>query len=444
MISWGIGDDCSDPIERFDGEWGNAPTPSDEESSVIEGTARTISGRRNVYKNKLKADVIAAIRGGEAVASVAVRFRIKSRTAIYRWLDNEARISAACANHMSSKTTLGGQGRPCGLPFVDELVQWVKQMRRDDFPLKTAHVIAFVCEEYPSWANAYLDSSQEESLSRRLRRALRSRGFSFRRPTKTILSSADLVREQRQFADTVGSQISKTYARDCIFNADETGVLYDDDPGTILCEQGHSHSAKIPGRPRSERVSVLLTISATGKKLPPLIIFKGTPGGPLEREVAGFSPQVTATVQRNAWMDSQVWCQHFIHGEWASFIASEFPGPLAIYVDNLKCHVSQESQEAFAAWGTEVVPLPKNTTSILQPLDVGVMGPFKKKLRAITLSYELHQLRENAALPLRERLLTLARLPGREKRKLVVDRIIRAWDSIDEQCIRRAWQKSGL
>ncbi|KAG3143801.1 hypothetical protein PC128_g24526 [Phytophthora cactorum] len=35
-----------------------------------------------------------------------------------------------------------------------------------------------------------------------------------------------------------------------------------------------------------------------------------------------------------------------------------------------------------------MVPLPKNTTSVLQPLDVGVMGPFKQKLRAITLSYE--------------------------------------------------------
>ncbi|KAE9229634.1 hypothetical protein PF004_g10729 [Phytophthora fragariae] len=96
-----------------------------------------------------------------------------------------------------------------------------------------------------------------------------------------------------------------------------------------------------------------------------------------------------ATVQTNAWMDSRVWRDVFIESAWGGFVCDTQPGPLAIYVDNLKCHVSTKAQDAFATWGTEVVPLPKNTTSVLQPPDVGVMGPFKQKLRAITLSYEL-------------------------------------------------------
>jgi hypothetical protein len=79
--------------------------------------------------------------------------------------------------------------------------------------------------------------------------------------------------------------------------------------------------------------------------------------------------------------------------------------------------VSTESQEALAAWGTEVVPLPKNTTSVLQPLDVGVMGPFKQKLRAITLSYELSAVgASNSNVSLRERLLKLQNLSAQEKR----------------------------
>lgn len=50
-----------------------------------------------------------------------------------------------------------------------------------------------------------------------------------------------------------------------------------------------------------------------------------------------------------------------------------------MYVDNVKSHVSNASLEAFAALGTLIVPLLTNTTAILQPLDVGVMGPSKKK-----------------------------------------------------------------
>ncbi|EEY68236.1 uncharacterized protein PITG_04652 [Phytophthora infestans T30-4] len=124
-------------------------------------------------------------------------------------------------------------------------------------------------------------------------------------------------------------------------------------------------------------------------------------------------------------MDTRVWNETFINGQWAEFVCDEFPDPLAIYVDNLKCHVSETAQEAFASWGTELVPLPKKTTAVLQPLDVGIMGP-------------------NGSLPLRERLLALKRMSADEKRKLLVDRVVTAWAAIDERCIKRAWEKAGL
>ncbi|KAG6941522.1 hypothetical protein JG688_00018626 [Phytophthora aleatoria] len=189
-------------------------------------------------------------------------------------------------------------------------------MRRDDFPLKTSHVLIFVKEEYSDFATAYLAKNKEENLEA----------------------------EQRKFASEVGAKVKATYERACIFNAGETAVYYDDTPTRIINE-----------------------LSVTGRKLRPVVIFKGQPGGGVEEEVQGIS-------NREAW---------------GGFVSDVAPGPLALYVDNFKCHVSTEAQEALAAWGTEMVPLPKNTTSVLQPLDVGVMGPFKQKLRAITLSYEL-------------------------------------------------------
>ncbi|KAF1793098.1 DDE superfamily endonuclease domain [Phytophthora cactorum] len=109
----------------------------------------------------------------------------------------------------------------------------------------------------------------------------------------------------------------------------------------------------------------------------------------------------------------------------------------ALYVDNLKCHVLDASSEDFASWGTEQVSLPKNTTAVLQPLDVHIMGPCKKRLRALALSYELSSIQLNQHLPLEI-------VPAAEKRKIIATRVLKAWESISEQCIRRAWEKAGL
>ncbi|EGZ30767.1 hypothetical protein PHYSODRAFT_473510 [Phytophthora sojae] len=76
-------------------------------------------------------------------------------------------------------------------------------------------------------------------------------------------------------------------------------------------------------------------------------------------------------------MNKSVWQDHVIDGVWGEFVSTEQPDALALYLDILTCHVSTESIEGFVGWGTEVVPLPKNTTGILQPLDVGIMSLFK-------------------------------------------------------------------
>ena len=60
--------------------------------------------------------------------------------------------------------------------------------------------------------------------------------------------------------------------------------------------------------------------------------------------------------------------------------------------------------EACAALGTELIPLPMDATAIFQPLDIGVMGSFKKKLRLVSLSAELGLLRRDSEVPVRERL----------------------------------------
>uniref|UniRef100_H3GVE9 DDE-1 domain-containing protein n=1 Tax=Phytophthora ramorum TaxID=164328 RepID=H3GVE9_PHYRM len=102
------------------------------------------------------------------------------------------------------------------------------------------------------------------------------------------------------FASGVGAKVKDTYKKACIFNADKTAVYYDDTPTRIISERGANNGAKIKGQTRSGRASVLLIVSATGRKLRPIIIFKGQPGGRVEEEVKGISNKVVTAVQKNA------------------------------------------------------------------------------------------------------------------------------------------------
>ncbi|KAG3074520.1 hypothetical protein PI125_g21959 [Phytophthora idaei] len=194
------------------GNDGTQDSDSEDEEDVIVGDEvdMTVRDRRNTYHNGLKVEVLDDINAGLSITKAARLHVIKSRVAVYVWLKQEAAIRDACNNKRRSKCSVGGQGRLNSFSHCDELVQWIKQMRRDDFPLKTSHVLVFVKEEYSDFATAYLAKNKEESLCRMMRRIVHQRGFSLRRPSKSILSTQDLEAEQRKFTSEVGAKVKAT------------------------------------------------------------------------------------------------------------------------------------------------------------------------------------------------------------------------------------------
>ncbi len=94
-------------------------------------------------------------------------------------------------------------------------------------------------------------------------------------------------------------------------------------------------------------------------------------------------------------------------------------------MDNFDAHISDESRECVEDELSSILcPLTPNCTSILQPLDVGVMGPFKNALRQIWLT-ENH-----------------GKLSAMEKRIVVIKRAIKAWESISSHAIISAFNKA--
>ncbi|TYZ61432.1 hypothetical protein PybrP1_002782 [[Pythium] brassicae (nom. inval.)] len=335
----------------------------------------------------------------------------------------EGVIWAACAAKKSNKSTVGGGARRSlrarrGGRAVGEGHE-ARRFFAQDIACGSTHrgIVSRVGDDL-------LRNTKHEkakSLYRLVRRLIARFGFSFRRPTRSALSYEQLISEQEAFVSTVGAAVAATYSDPSIFNADETGVYHDDSPTHIIAERGSRKSSKAKG----------------GSS-------RATPGGSVEEGLSALPDGARYAVQTNGWMDRDFWQRHFIDCLWSDYVNSEFRESMALYVDNFKSHTASASVEALADLGTELIPLLANTTAVLQPLDVGVMGPFKQRLRATSQSAELSFLRERSHLPLRDRLLALALAPADAKRRAIAERVILAWQGVSADCITQAWSKSGL
>jgi len=106
-------------------------------------------------------------------------------------------------------------------------------------------------------------------------------------------------------------------------------------------------------------------------------------------------------------------------------LKSEISDHTILILDNFDSHVSAESfSYVEEELSSEISALPPNSTSICQPLDVGVMGPFKQIIRRMWLS---DKSRPKTA---------------EEKRKATIIRAIRAWNEISPDIVKSSFEKA--
>ncbi|RHY20095.1 hypothetical protein DYB36_010837 [Aphanomyces astaci] len=257
--------------------------------------------------------------------------------------------------------TLGGQGHTTLIPFKDELLAYMRDRRGTERYVRAFHLMQWVKRNKREWLTVYLLTKKNEAVAYKsfrcllLRFAYRNR-FRHRIPCISKATQHVLDEVWLGYAATVWNKCGH-YDKKHIVNVDETSVYFDMPPGKILAEIGQSSKGS-DGEKHSHR-----------EKLPLLFILKGTPGGVIERQELGtYPPGHFYVVQSNAWMDESVWSMYLDE-------------VLAPCVDDASCSVAETHFSV-------VEPLPPNSTSRCQPLDVGVMGPLKAMLKTAWLLEE--------------------------------------------------------
>lgn len=159
-----------------------------------------------------------------------------------------------------------------------------------------------------------------------------------------------------------------------IWNLDETSFCTDPSKTKIVGAKNKPCTRTISA-PGKQNITVLLAASATGEKVPPLIIFKGKNIWDewYAPEKTGF-PNTTYAATQNGWMETTVFENYFTK----SFLPSIGPDrPVLLIYDGHSTHMSIRLIEQAKQSQVTILKLPPHTTHILQPLDVSVFKSLK-------------------------------------------------------------------
>ncbi|RHZ06856.1 hypothetical protein DYB31_004055 [Aphanomyces astaci] len=336
------------------------------------------------------------------------------RRTIRTWIDQKWDILAYDGNKKRKKIVPGG--RPETFPDPDGLVLFMNKMREQERALTTTHIVNWIKRHQADWLRSYVARKKPgagyQSLLSLLQRTSKAK-----LPWSRCATSLQRSREYRGFGP------------EAIYNVDETGFHYDMPPKYIWSARGGD--AKIStGEKHSLRMTAVLTVRANGDKLPILFVIRGAPGGRIETsELPLFPRGHVYAVQQKAWMDNTVWNYYL-----RTLLANNLSDHSVVLLDNFASHVNDDSYRiVHEELGSLLCPIPPNATSICQPLDVGVMAPFKRYLRDAWLTEEMIDGEDGDDFDTPT---------AGQKRLAMVKRAIVAWDRVSPVDIRRSFEKA--
>lgn len=114
-------------------------------------------------------------------------------------------------------------------------------------------------------------------------------------------------------------------------------------------------------------------VNALGNALPPVIIF---PRFHFKQHMVAEAPTGSLGLATpSGWMNSELFVktmQYFIN-----YSSSSNDNPSLLIYDNHESHICIEALNLAKENGVTVLTMPPHSTGKLQPLDVGIFGPFK-------------------------------------------------------------------
>jgi len=176
--------------------------------------------------------------------------------------------------------------------------------------------------------------------------------------------------------------LENSYLPDNIYNFDESGFSLGTSISTKVLTSAKKRTSrkKIPGR--QEWVTTIEAISATGRALPPLLVYTG------EYTNTGWIPTSTPLDWRFS-ASTKGWTSHSLGYEWLTTVFEPETKPSTprrrlLVTDGHSSHLTAKFIAFCLDNAIDLVVLPPHSSHITQPLDVAIFSPLKTYLTSET------------------------------------------------------------
>ena len=207
-----------------------------------------------------------------------------------------------------------------------------------------------------------------------------------------------------------------------MWNMDETGIFWRALPDRGFGQKSRSCKG---GKKSKQRITVAFFVSASGQKEKPVVIWKSENPRCLQRFNKSCLP-VSYYSQKKAWMTGDSYFDQLNRH------LSSSNHKILLFMDNAGCHPDDLSGK-FS--NINICFLPANTTSTLQPLDLGVIQNFKVHYRQYFLRYVLSKIDEcDSASDVVKSVNIL----------VAIRWVAMAWSQVTAETIMKCFRKAGI
>jgi len=171
------------------------------------------------------------------------------------------------------------------------------------------------------------------------------------------------------------------------------------------------------------RLTIAITCNATGTDCVELLILSHAEKPCCFKKKLGWEHGFFYLSNKKAWMTGDFF-QEYLHQ-----LNSHIGRKVLLLIDNAPSHIWNNADFP----NIEIVPLPPNTTSKLQPLDAGIIAAFKCHIQKQQLAYALNILDHND----NPKLYKVDQLTAMRWARM-------AWRNLNATVIQNCWRHTGL
>ena len=340
----------------------------------------TCKKTRKHWTNKQKLQVLEAYESHGAQYCYA-NFGV-CKSSLYRWKKDAEGIKKRPLkqkiNHPGRKTKLSKLQE-------DQLMQKVSNLRQAQIPVSGVLVQVYA-KQLARKENVTPFTASAGWLARFKKR----HDLSFRKGTRRALShmAPDMLQRLTQWharLSLLSQHRSPRHRVQYVLNIDETPVYYDLTFDKTLAQRGSQEVLVRAQENTKKRITVILgiilPIDPTAKqifKCKPMMIVKGKTERVYRDIEDRNNGKIILARNEKAWCTQEDFCTYL-----EKCIPEDIRGKSIVTWDNFAVHLTEAVQDKCKNLNIYPLPLPANTTSFIQPLDVGVNRPFKHKLKTL-------------------------------------------------------------